>query len=158
MDPSLKSLPYMQLVHHHSSSQTSKAMNQMAARSSCHHPSSSSIATPKFGTRKATVVKFIRAPVHSCSCSNAHLSQPAAPAKMVFEDQVRGVVCYRDEQGEVICEGYDEGPRIGMRLPEKACFPWPMGVQVTDFIELSTLRVFEDVDFLQTRKDQKRKF
>jgi hypothetical protein len=32
-----------------------------------------------------------------------------------------------------------------------------MGVQVTDFIELSTLRVFEDVDSLQPRKDQKGK-
>jgi hypothetical protein len=75
----------------------------------------------------------------------------------VFEDQVRGVVCYRDDKGNMICEGYDEGPRLGMRLPEKACFPWPMGVQVTDFIELSTLRVFEDVDSLQPRKDQKGK-
>uniref|UniRef100_A0A0E0GDR1 Uncharacterized protein n=1 Tax=Oryza nivara TaxID=4536 RepID=A0A0E0GDR1_ORYNI len=156
MDPSLKSLPSMQLVHHPSPSQTSKGMNQMAAMSSCHHLSSS-ISTPRFGTRKATMAKFIRAPVHSCSCSNAHLSQPAAPAKMVFEDQVRGVVCYRDDKGDMICEGYDEGPRLGMRLPEKACFPWPMGVQVTDFIELSTLRVFEDVDSLQPRKDQKGK-
>ena len=42
----------------------------------------------------------------------------------VFEDQVRGVVCYRDDRGEMVCEGYDEGPRLGMRLPEKACFPW----------------------------------
>ena len=42
----------------------------------------------------------------------------------VFEDQVRGVVCYRDDRGEMVCEGYDEGLRLGMRLPEKACFPW----------------------------------
>ncbi|XP_040376764.1 uncharacterized protein LOC102714154 [Oryza brachyantha] len=132
-------------------------MNQMASRSSSHHPSSS-IATPRFGTRKAAMIRFIRARVHSCSSSNAHLPQPAAPVKMVFEDQVRGVVCYRDDKGEVICEGFDEGPRLGMRLPEKACFPWPMGVQVTDFIELSTLRVFEDIDFQQPKKEKKRKF
>uniref|UniRef100_A0A0D9VLW1 Protein TONSOKU n=1 Tax=Leersia perrieri TaxID=77586 RepID=A0A0D9VLW1_9ORYZ len=133
-----------------------KAMKQMAV-SSCYHPPSS-IAIPRFGTGKATMFKFVKAPVHSCRCSNAHISQPAAPVKMVFEDQVRGVVCYRDDKGEVICEGYDEGPRLGMRLPEKTCFPWPMGIQVTDFIELSTLRVFEDVDFLKPKKDQKRKF
>jgi hypothetical protein len=42
----------------------------------------------------------------------------------VFEDQLRGIVCYRDDKGEMVCEGYDEGPRLGMRLPEKACFPW----------------------------------
>jgi hypothetical protein len=28
----------------------------------------------------------------------------------VFEDQLRGMVSYRDENGEMIWEGYDEGP------------------------------------------------
>ncbi|KAG8059222.1 hypothetical protein GUJ93_ZPchr0002g25036 [Zizania palustris] len=144
MVPSLKGLPLWQLVHHPSPSKTSKDMNQMAVRASCHHPFS--IAAPRSGTRKATMIRFISSPLHSCSFSNVHLSKAAAPIRMMFEDQVRGVVCYRDDKGEVICEGYDEGPRFGMRLPEKACFPWPMGVQVTDFIELSALRVFEDVD------------
>ncbi|GMI77835.1 hypothetical protein like AT3G14280 [Hibiscus trionum] len=30
----------------------------------------------------------------------------------VFEDQSAGVICYRDENGEMVCEGYDEGPRF----------------------------------------------
>ncbi|KAL4584470.1 hypothetical protein LXL04_009072 [Taraxacum kok-saghyz] len=30
----------------------------------------------------------------------------------VFEDKSIGIVCYKDEEGEVICEGYDEGPRL----------------------------------------------
>ncbi|KAJ0537242.1 hypothetical protein HanRHA438_Chr09g0430121 [Helianthus annuus] len=30
----------------------------------------------------------------------------------VFEDESSGVVCYKDEKGEIICEGYDEGPRL----------------------------------------------
>nr|CAB3447913.1 unnamed protein product [Digitaria exilis] len=89
----------------------------MANRSPCHR--SPSIAVPSFGTRKATL-RF-RTSVHS---SHGHLSNSARSIKTVFEDQVRGVVCYRDDRGEVICEGYDEGPRLGMRLPEKACFPW----------------------------------
>ncbi|XP_055827756.1 uncharacterized protein LOC129895979 [Solanum dulcamara] len=29
----------------------------------------------------------------------------------VFEDESTGIVCYRDENGEITCEGYDEGPR-----------------------------------------------
>lgn len=29
----------------------------------------------------------------------------------VFEDQGNGIVCYRDGKGELVCEGYDEGPR-----------------------------------------------
>ncbi|CAN0877786.1 hypothetical protein LINGRAHAP2_LOCUS12084 [Linum grandiflorum] len=31
----------------------------------------------------------------------------------IFENPVEGIVCYRDARtGEVICEGYDEGPRF----------------------------------------------
>lgn len=30
----------------------------------------------------------------------------------VFEDQAMGIVCYMDGKGEVVCEGYDEGPRF----------------------------------------------
>ncbi|KAI3521311.1 hypothetical protein L2E82_16396 [Cichorium intybus] len=30
----------------------------------------------------------------------------------VFEDKSSGIVCYKDDKGEVICEGYDEGPRL----------------------------------------------
>ncbi|XP_051115726.1 uncharacterized protein LOC127240914 [Andrographis paniculata] len=34
-------------------------------------------------------------------------------SKVVFEDRVVGIVCYRDEvSGEITCEGYDEGPRF----------------------------------------------
>ncbi|CAN4089211.1 unnamed protein product [Withania somnifera] len=35
----------------------------------------------------------------------------------VFEDRSTGVVCYRDENGEITCEGYDEGPRYCHQLP-----------------------------------------
>ncbi|KZV36766.1 hypothetical protein F511_26618 [Dorcoceras hygrometricum] len=34
----------------------------------------------------------------------------------VFEDQSVGVVCYEDENGEIICEGVDEGPRFQPQL------------------------------------------
>nr|CAB3451285.1 unnamed protein product [Digitaria exilis] len=111
----------------------------MANRSPCHR--SPSIAVPSFGTRKATLRFRTSVP--------RHLSNSARSIMTVFEDQVRGMVCYRDDRGEVICEGYDEGPRLGMRLLEKACFPWPMGIRVTDFIELSMLRVWENEDDLK---------
>ncbi|KAM3379987.1 hypothetical protein P3S68_005560 [Capsicum galapagoense] len=35
----------------------------------------------------------------------------------VFEDRSTGIVCYRDENGEITCEGYDEGPRYCQQLP-----------------------------------------
>ncbi|KAK5826155.1 uncharacterized protein LOC108473178 [Gossypium arboreum] len=38
----------------------------------------------------------------------------------VFEDQSEGVICYRDENGEIVCEGYDEGPRFPRQIPGKS--------------------------------------
>ncbi|KAG0494515.1 hypothetical protein HPP92_005513 [Vanilla planifolia] len=36
----------------------------------------------------------------------------------VYEDKENGVLCYRDEKGELICEGYDEGPRFTWQPPQ----------------------------------------
>ncbi|CAD6339972.1 unnamed protein product [Miscanthus lutarioriparius] len=110
---------------------------------------------PRSSTRQSSF-RF-RASAHGSSSSPRFSFTAVTDKKVqVFEDQLRGIVCYRDENGEMICEGYDEGPRLGMRLPEKASFPWPVGVRVTDFIQLATLQAFEDVDVLQPRSDQKR--
>ena len=37
-------------------------------------------------------------------------------SKQIYEDQSQGILCYEDESGEIICEGYDEGPRY-QRIP-----------------------------------------
>ncbi|WVZ82170.1 hypothetical protein U9M48_029462 [Paspalum notatum var. saurae] len=133
----------------------------MAARIPSHHrPSSSSsfstaMISPRSSSRQASF--GLRSSAHGGSSSSPHLSfATVTDKKKVFEDQLRGIICYRDENGEMVCEGYDEGPRLGMRLPEKACFPWPEGVQVTDFIQLATFQIFEDVDVLKLTSDQKR--
>ncbi|GJN00683.1 hypothetical protein PR202_ga17880 [Eleusine coracana subsp. coracana] len=113
--------------------------------------------TPRSGTRNAAF--RLSTAAHGRRNSSSHLSFAAGRnKKKVFEDQLRGIVCYKDDKGEMICEGYDEGPRLGLRLAEKACFPWPTGVQVTDFIQLATLQIFEDADYLQIRVDQKKQF
>ncbi|XP_062155599.1 uncharacterized protein LOC133863596 [Alnus glutinosa] len=41
----------------------------------------------------------------------------------VFEDRSNGIICYSDESGEIICEGYDEGPRLQQQIPMTACHP-----------------------------------
>ncbi|CAN6164778.1 unnamed protein product [Urochloa humidicola] len=126
----------------------------MAVRSSWYlHPSTMAMVSPRLGTVRPAL--SLSTSAHGSSCSS-HLSFAVATQnKKVFEDQMRGIVCYRDENGEMICEGYDEGPRLGMRLPEKACFPWPVGVQVADFIQLAMLQVFEDAEALQLKNDHK---
>ncbi|KDP40632.1 hypothetical protein JCGZ_24631 [Jatropha curcas] len=39
---------------------------------------------------------------------------------MVFENKSEGIICYRDDSGEIICEGFDEGPRFHHHLPRTA--------------------------------------
>ncbi|KAG6397914.1 hypothetical protein SASPL_139364 [Salvia splendens] len=31
----------------------------------------------------------------------------------VFEDKLNGIICYKAGNGEIVCEGYDEGPLVG---------------------------------------------
>ncbi|KAL5579670.1 hypothetical protein UlMin_012112 [Ulmus minor] len=35
----------------------------------------------------------------------------------VFEDRSNGIICYTDESGEIVCEGFDEGPRYHQQIP-----------------------------------------
>ncbi|KAL7100310.1 hypothetical protein ACP275_09G138700 [Erythranthe tilingii] len=39
----------------------------------------------------------------------------------VFEDRSAGIVCYKDENGEIVCEGYDEGPRFHHQISRFTC-------------------------------------
>lgn len=39
----------------------------------------------------------------------------------MFEDKSNGIVCYKDENGELICEGYDEGPRFSQQISRFTC-------------------------------------
>ncbi|KAI5679508.1 hypothetical protein M9H77_00735 [Catharanthus roseus] len=62
--------------------------------------------------------------------------------QVVFEDQTRGIVCYRDENGEITCEGFDEGPRFQHRISRFALNP-----RDADFINLlqrSWLQIADD--------------
>uniref|UniRef100_J3N2B1 Uncharacterized protein n=1 Tax=Oryza brachyantha TaxID=4533 RepID=J3N2B1_ORYBR len=37
----------------------------------------------------------------------------------VYEDKSMGILCYTDNSGELICEGFDEGPRLTWQDMEK---------------------------------------
>ncbi|OAY73122.1 hypothetical protein ACMD2_26709 [Ananas comosus] len=66
----------------------------------------------------------------------------------IFEDGEQGMVCYRDEEGELICEGYDEGPRYEERSPEAYCKSRSRQAEAScDSIRLARIQIFgEDVD------------
>uniref|UniRef100_A0A803NYF7 Uncharacterized protein n=1 Tax=Cannabis sativa TaxID=3483 RepID=A0A803NYF7_CANSA len=51
----------------------------------------------------------------------------------VFEDRSNGIICYTDESGEIICEGYDEGPRFHEQSPRKSSHS--RDVEILDIIQ-----------------------
>ncbi|XP_020586181.1 uncharacterized protein LOC110028605 [Phalaenopsis equestris] len=69
---------------------------------------------------------YSSAPVRTSAICNCHLKIEVSSSrgerisleKQVFEDREIGVICYRDEKGELVCEGYDEGPRFTVRPSE----------------------------------------
>ncbi|KAJ7963359.1 Chromodomain-helicase-DNA-binding protein like [Quillaja saponaria] len=50
----------------------------------------------------------------------------------IFEDQSQGVICYTDDSGEIICEGYDEGPRFQQQVSRPSCHP--RDVEIMDLL------------------------
>lgn len=57
----------------------------------------------------------------------------------VFEDRSEGIICYRDDSGEIICEGIDEGPRYHQQIPRTASYPRYIYTQVSNIDGLYTL-------------------
>ncbi|XP_006298666.2 uncharacterized protein LOC17893756 [Capsella rubella] len=53
----------------------------------------------------------------------------------VFEDPTQGIICYTDDNGEVICEGYDEGPRCPTQSPMVASYS--REVEILDLLQRS---------------------
>ncbi|XP_002265894.1 uncharacterized protein LOC117922777 [Vitis riparia] len=57
----------------------------------------------------------------------------------VFEDQSKGIVCYRDDKGEIVCEGYDEGPRLHHELQRKNYHP--RDAEIIDLLQQNWLQI-----------------
>ncbi|KAG7581923.1 hypothetical protein ISN44_As08g015510 [Arabidopsis suecica] len=53
----------------------------------------------------------------------------------VFEDPTQGIICYTDDNGEVICEGYDEGPRCPTQSPMVTSYS--REVEILDLLQRS---------------------
>ncbi|XP_010033656.2 uncharacterized protein LOC104422895 isoform X1 [Eucalyptus grandis] len=62
----------------------------------------------------------------------------------VFEDQCEGIVCYRDESGEIICEGYDEGPRFGRKILRTTYRYEARDAEIIDLLQRNWLQIAED--------------
>lgn len=60
----------------------------------------------------------------------------------VFEDPSNGIVCYREENGEITCEGIDEGPRLHHRSSRFTAIN-QREAEIIDLLERSLLQVVD---------------
>ncbi|AQK59301.1 uncharacterized protein [Zea mays] len=75
--------------------------------------------------RKTSRTTMTRASISTDGCSSSepkkksHSVSFAGKANKVYEDKDMGILCYTDENGELVCEGLDEGPRLTWQDMEK---------------------------------------
>nr|GLL23279.1 uncharacterized protein LOC109187501 isoform X1 [Ipomoea trifida] len=70
----------------------------------------------------------------------------------VYENLSEGVVCYKDENGEIICEGYDEGPRLDCHQVSRFSCNSSRVADMVDLLERSWLKVEERKEQLMGEK------
>ncbi|XAR49832.1 hypothetical protein NMG60_11003987 [Bertholletia excelsa] len=77
-----------------------------------------------------------------------------SPRNKVFEDQSEGIVCYRDENGEITCEGYDEGPRL--QEPGPIMDYHARDAEIIDILQKNWLQIAKESDLSFIDKDDAR--
>ncbi|CAN1169052.1 hypothetical protein LINPERPRIM_LOCUS19564 [Linum perenne] len=84
--------------------------------------------------------------------SSSYPSSCFSITSKTFENPVEGIVCYTDERtGEVICEGYDEGPRFhhqqNQQLPSlSAAYSTRDGEIITNLLQQRLLQIVNGGD------------
>ncbi|CAD6205015.1 unnamed protein product [Miscanthus lutarioriparius] len=88
----------------------------------CYCYSSSVTIVPRRKTSRTTI---IRASISIDDCSSSESKKKSNSVRFtgkvnkVYEDKNMGILCYTDENGELVCEGLDEGPRLTWQDMEK---------------------------------------
>ncbi|KAM0936203.1 hypothetical protein DsansV1_C27g0201101 [Dioscorea sansibarensis] len=75
------------------------------------------------------------------------LSTKSSISIKVYENQEEGIVCYKDEKGEIVCEGHDEGPRFSQKKVQTSCHGRFREVKSFDFHHQWWLQIIEDSNF-----------
>ncbi|KAD6794741.1 hypothetical protein R6Q59_021350 [Mikania micrantha] len=104
------------------------------------HPNSNPIKK----TSKS-VLMFANKDTPNTSSSLIRVGSPIKIQK-VFEDKSRGIVCYLDDNGEITCEGYDEGPRLHQPSSKYLCYSRG-NQEIVDLLERSLLQITDGGNF-----------
>ncbi|XP_008797356.1 uncharacterized protein LOC103712576 [Phoenix dactylifera] len=113
----------------------------MAIRCSC-----PAVILPRGQTKKAMPRASMLCHSHIQPSGASASSYKFFTANKVFEDQAMGIVCYTDGKGEVVCEGYDEGPRFSPWSSKDTYHQRPGDHQIPNF-RLMKLQIGRDDDF-----------
>ncbi|CAA0829482.1 Unknown protein [Striga hermonthica] len=77
------------------------------------------------------------------------LSDHGHKKNKIFEDRSAGIVCYRDENGEITCEGYDEGPRFHQQISLCSCSP-SRDLEIIELLQRCWVQVGVESEFTST--------
>ncbi|KAA8540199.1 hypothetical protein F0562_024238 [Nyssa sinensis] len=105
---------------------------------------SPTIIIQKPGPIKRPVNRVLMLAHSQISVKKIHLLQIRSSSKSrnkVFEDRSKGIVCYTDENGEITCEGYDEGPRLQQQF--SIVNYNPRDAEIIDLLQKSWLQIVE---------------
>ncbi|KNA25951.1 hypothetical protein SOVF_001960 [Spinacia oleracea] len=61
---------------------------------------------------------------------------------LVFEDHSAGIICYKNDRGEIICEGFDEGPRLQPQYPS-TLLPSRDDAEIHDSLQQRLLQILD---------------
>ncbi|KAH7546995.1 uncharacterized protein LOC107434348 [Ziziphus jujuba] len=64
----------------------------------------------------------------------------------VFEDRSEGIICYRDDSGEIVCEGIDEGPRYHQQFPRTSSSSHSRDAEILDILQQRWLNFFNGTE------------
>ncbi|CAL5361081.1 unnamed protein product [Camellia sinensis] len=113
----------------------------------CSSSSSPPLMIKKTVPIKRSVNKVLMVKHSQSSVKKTHpslLQIRSSSKKKIFEDQSKGIVCYRDGSGEITCEGYDEGPRLQQQL--SAITYHPRDAEIIDLLQKKWLQIIEGGD------------
>ncbi|KAM1240753.1 hypothetical protein ACFX2J_046029 [Malus domestica] len=95
----------------------------MAAATACCFSPANSLSIQKSGPvlKPFSRVLRLKSSQLTVKIKSSTLQIRSSLREEVFEDRSNGIICYKDDRGEIICEGFDEGPRYHQHNPRT---PW----------------------------------
>ncbi|XP_050233957.1 uncharacterized protein LOC126682349 [Mercurialis annua] len=92
--------------------------------------------------------KFVMLKYTQISLKKSPKLQVRSFKNKVFENQSEGIICYIDESGELICEGFDEGPRLHQQISRTSSSSYDSrDAEIFNLLHQRLLQIVNGVEF-----------